>query len=71
MESIFKGDQLMIMKKWLLMTGTALSLSMLGACAQTEDEPVEEPNQEETEQSDETTEEDSTDEEKWTVRREQ
>ena len=51
----------MIMKKWLLMTGTALSLSMLGACAQTEDEPVEEPNQEETEQSDETTEEDSTD----------
>lgn len=53
----------MIMKKWLLMTGTALSLSMLGACDQTEDEPVEEPNQEETEQSDETMEEDSTDEE--------
>lgn len=51
----------MIMKKWLLMTGTALSLSMLGACDQTKDEPVEEPNQEETEQSDETTEEDSTD----------
>lgn len=44
----------MIIKKWLLTTGMAMSLSILGSCAQTDDDSVEEPDQEETDRTEDT-----------------
>ncbi|WP_368645055.1 D-alanyl-D-alanine carboxypeptidase family protein [Alkalibacterium putridalgicola] len=44
----------MLMKKWLLTTGTLMTLMILGACAQTEEDPANEPGQAEVDQSEDT-----------------
>ncbi|SFC22409.1 D-alanyl-D-alanine carboxypeptidase [Alkalibacterium subtropicum] len=41
----------MLMKKWLLTTGMIMSLTMLGACAQTDEDPAGEPGQEDIDES--------------------